>query len=91
MGCGWTTLQTVLTLPRTQRGNDLIFVVADRFSNMTDFVPCKNPSDYSNTADLFFQVVHLLQVLKTITIDKGTQYLGNFWWAFPRNLNKKPQ
>ena len=70
----------IVGLPRSQRGNDAIWVITDRLTKVAHFIPVKTTYSTQSLAKLYLsRIVCLHGVPKTIISDRGTQFVSKFW------------
>jgi hypothetical protein len=67
-------------LPKTSSGYDSIWVIVDRLTKSTHFLPVKITYLVSKHAEIYLaDIVYLHGVPKTIVLDRGSQFKSQFW------------
>jgi hypothetical protein len=70
----------IVGLPCTRTGYDSIWVVVDRLTKATHFIPVKTTYNSVVLAELYMsRIVCLHFVSKKIVSDRGTQFTSHFW------------
>jgi hypothetical protein len=70
----------IVGLPMTAHKFDSIWVIVDRFTKSTHFIPVNTRYDVQKYAEIY--VTHVLclhGVSKTIISDRGSQFVARFW------------
>ncbi|WVZ80121.1 LOW QUALITY PROTEIN: hypothetical protein U9M48_027624 [Paspalum notatum var. saurae] len=84
------TMDFIVGLPRTPRGNDSIWVIVDRLTKSAHFIPVKATHNAPRLAELYIQnVLRLHGVPISIVSDRGPQFTARFWKSLHEALGTK--
>nr|GEU29993.1 reverse transcriptase domain-containing protein [Tanacetum cinerariifolium] len=87
---GNITMDFVTKIPRTQSGNDTIWVVVDRLTKSAHFLPIRETDPMEKLARLYLKEVvtrHGIPVL--IICDRDPRFTLNFWRAFQKAMGTR--
>jgi hypothetical protein len=84
------SMDFITGLPITQEDNDSIWVIVDRLTKSTHFLPIKIMYRPPKYADIYVaEIVRLHGIPKTIVSDCGTQFTAHFWEQLQKVLGTK--
>jgi transposase InsO family protein len=80
----------IVGLPRTQAGYDSIWVIVNRLTKVTHFIPVKTTDSGAKLAELYMsRIVCLHGVPKKIVSDRGSQFTPKFWEKLHESMDTK--
>ena len=76
--------------PRSQRGNDAIWVVIDRLSKVAHFLPVREDITAKQLAELYLaRIFPLHGIPLSIISDRGSLFVSKFWQSFQSALGTR--
>jgi hypothetical protein len=82
------SMDFVVGLPRTSRGNDSIWVIVDHLTKVAHFVPAKTQHRTERLAKLYIEhILRLHGAPKSIVSDRGPQFVAKFWRSFHKLMD----
>ncbi|CAM8982003.1 unnamed protein product [Rhodiola kirilowii] len=80
----------VTSLPKTQKGNNAIWVIVDRLTKSAHFLPFKVGTALDSLADLYVaEIVRLHGVTVFIVFDRDSRFVSNFWKSLHKALGTR--
>ncbi|GKA12011.1 putative reverse transcriptase domain-containing protein [Tanacetum coccineum] len=84
------TMDFVTKLPRTQRGNDTIWVIIDRLTKSAHFLPMRETDPMDKLARLYLkEVVMRHGIPVSIICDCDPRFTSNFWRSFQKAMGTR--
>ncbi|GJV08592.1 putative reverse transcriptase domain-containing protein [Tanacetum coccineum] len=84
------TMDFVTKLPRTQSGNDTIWVIVDRLTKSAHFLPMRETDPMDKLARLYLkEVVTRHGIPVSIICDRDPRFTSNFWRSFQKAMGTR--
>nr|GEW57192.1 putative reverse transcriptase domain-containing protein [Tanacetum cinerariifolium] len=84
------TMDFITKLPKTQGGNDTIWVAVDRLTKSAHFLPMKETDSMDKLARLYLkEVVTRHGIPVSIICDRDPRFTSNFWKAFQKAMGTR--
>ncbi|GJX11694.1 putative reverse transcriptase domain-containing protein [Tanacetum coccineum] len=84
------TMDFVTKLPKTQSGNDTIWVIVDRLTKSAHFLPMRETDLMDKLARLYLkEVVTRHGILVSIICDRDPRFTSNFWKSFQKAMGTR--
>jgi hypothetical protein len=84
------SMDFIVGLPKTSKGFDSIWVIIDRLTKTTHFLPVKMDHPVVVYAQLYIaRILSLHGIPKTIVSDRGPQFVSKFWKELHKSLGTK--
>jgi hypothetical protein len=84
------SMDFIVGLPRTQKGNDSIWVIVDRLTKVAHFLPVKTNYSVSQLAELYVDnILKLHGAPRSIVSDRGPQFTAQFRKSLHASMGTK--